>query len=635
LFLKEIILENFMSYEYARLPLEPGLNIICGPNGSGKSSILLAMSVALGQTYTERSRRLSDLIRWGEKVARVTLVFDNTSDRGRRPFPDYKTDDFQLSRYLRKDGTYWYEANFRAIDKTDVIHLLSKHSINPDNMLLIMHQNMVEEFALTSSQKKLEMIEEAVGLSEYRNRIIDSRTKLSRILSEEESVKNLFEGAKNTLDYWTNEYNKYKRAKELEKRRKRLDRELFWSRFLKQERIKERWQRKVQEKKIKLKQIEEELSKTKEEVKNLSNSLNDLNYKRKKRYFSLLQLEKDRKAAEVKAQVLTNVIQRISNPVENLLESENYFGKMRKDIELSDEIKNSLNEEVNNAEKELLNLEERIGSTTEEYINKRVREEVLSFRQTIMKEEIEDCSTELSRAQIEYDNVRALADEYEPRIETSKEPKEIAEERKVAIALLNSLGKISEDAEKMFQSYSETYGELKNKIEILSENRERTMQEVETRVELWRGLITNLLEKINPIYQKILSKIDADGKVRLIQSEDVETAGLELHVGFKGGKPAILNAYTQSGGERSTATISFLLALQQHIKSPIRAVDEFDVHMDPRNRELLTEIILSLMTGKEYQYLTITPGQLIGKLENAHIITVQKTSEASKATVAD
>ncbi|RJS79309.1 hypothetical protein CW711_03115 [Candidatus Bathyarchaeota archaeon] len=82
--IREIILESFMSYDYARIPLKPGVNIICGPNGSGKSSILLGISVALGQSYTERSKRLSDLIRWGREMGRVTLVLDN-SRRGGRP----------------------------------------------------------------------------------------------------------------------------------------------------------------------------------------------------------------------------------------------------------------------------------------------------------------------------------------------------------------------------------------------------------------------------------------------------------------------------------------------------------------------------------------------------------------------
>ena len=67
--IQEVILENFMSYEYARVPFKQGVNIIGGPNGAGKSSLLLAISVGLGQTYTERSRKLSDLIRWGQDQA--------------------------------------------------------------------------------------------------------------------------------------------------------------------------------------------------------------------------------------------------------------------------------------------------------------------------------------------------------------------------------------------------------------------------------------------------------------------------------------------------------------------------------------------------------------------------------------
>jgi chromosome segregation ATPase len=83
--IQEVILENFMSYEYARVPFKQGVNIIGGPNGAGKSSLLLAISVGLGQTYTERSRKLSDLIRWGKDQARVTLILDNSKQSSKRP----------------------------------------------------------------------------------------------------------------------------------------------------------------------------------------------------------------------------------------------------------------------------------------------------------------------------------------------------------------------------------------------------------------------------------------------------------------------------------------------------------------------------------------------------------------------
>ena len=87
-----------MSYENSYVPLEPGLNLICGPNGAGKSSILLAISVVLGQAYTERSKRLSDLIRWGTDEARITLILDNSGEK--KPFPHFHTDLVTVTRVI-------------------------------------------------------------------------------------------------------------------------------------------------------------------------------------------------------------------------------------------------------------------------------------------------------------------------------------------------------------------------------------------------------------------------------------------------------------------------------------------------------------------------------------------------------
>ena len=59
LVLHGVELQNFMSYESAFVPLTSGLNLIVGPNGSGKSSILVAISLALGQAHTEQIGRAS------------------------------------------------------------------------------------------------------------------------------------------------------------------------------------------------------------------------------------------------------------------------------------------------------------------------------------------------------------------------------------------------------------------------------------------------------------------------------------------------------------------------------------------------------------------------------------------------
>ncbi|UCF45293.1 MAG: AAA family ATPase [Candidatus Bathyarchaeota archaeon] len=189
--IQEVILENFMSYEYARVPFKPGVNVIGGPNGAGKSSLLLAISVALGQSYTERSRKLSDLIRWGKNQARVTLILDNSKRGGRRRVPKYRKDQIFLTRVLRRDGKYWFELENRAATKQAVDRLLGKFGVDPNNMLIIMHQNMVEQFTVLSNLEKLRIVEAAVGLEPFRANVLQARRKLTHILSQEESVGKL------------------------------------------------------------------------------------------------------------------------------------------------------------------------------------------------------------------------------------------------------------------------------------------------------------------------------------------------------------------------------------------------------------------------------------------------------------
>jgi chromosome segregation protein len=158
---------------------------------------------------------------------------------------------------------------------------------------------------------------------------------------------------------------------------------------------------------------------------------------------------------------------------------------------------------------------------------------------------------------------------------------------------------------------------------LVAENREKTLEEVKTRMQSWRTVIQSLLDRVNLEYQNILTQAQAVGEIRLANGHDIEAAGLEILVGFKGGKPVPLDAYTQSGGERTTATMSFLLALQQHVRSLFRAVDEYDIHMDPKNREIIGQMLISTVKDSDAQYMVITPSQITFAKEEVNIITVQ------------
>jgi len=52
-------------------------------------------------------------------------------------------------------------------------------------------------------------------------------------------------------------------------------------------------------------------------------------------------------------------------------------------------------------------------------------------------------------------------------------------------------------------------------------------------------------------------------------------------------------------------------------------VDEYDIHMDPKNREMIAHMLLSMIKEATTQYVVITPSQITFAQENAHVITVQ------------
>ena len=640
--IQEVILENFMSYEYARVPFKPGVNVICGPNGSGKSSLLLAISVALGQSYTERSKKLSDLIRWGKDQARVTLVLDNARRGTNRPVPKHNKDQIYLTRALRRDGTYWFSLENRAVTKNDVERLLSRLGVDPDNILIIMHQNMVEQFTVLSTQEKLRIVEAAVGLEPYRENVLQAQRKLTRILSQEESMSKLLEQAEQTLNYWREQYDRYQEKKQLQSKKRFLERELAWAEVARREETVKQLETGKKKQQDILNQIEEQTRAAKEALQiqqNEREKLKDewkrifderLNFERQKAgnssSISLYeQLLKETAMLEIASQDFgkspsaeTGQISKKTVQV-RLLSSE----QLKESIQNSREHTSKLDAEIERNEMKSQEWEEANEKVGNEILNYRVQLALLLYRTENAAASVKELESDLSESRARLEEEVSKAEQVGARIAVVKEIGEILDEMRVTDGHLAALTDVSEDIERMYESYSKLYLNLKEKAQLVAENREKTLEEVKTRMQAWRTVIENLLDRVNLEYQKTLAQAQAVGEVRLANGHDIETAGLEILVGFKGGKPVPLDAYTQSGGERTTATMSFLLALQQHVRSPFRAVDEYDIHMDPKNREIIAQMLVSRVNDSNAQYVVITPSQITFTKEGVNIITVQ------------
>jgi len=674
-FLQEVILENFMSYEYARIPLRQGVNVVCGPNGAGKSSILLAISVALGQSYTERSKKLMDLIRWNKDQARVTLILDNSPKSGRRPIPKIDKDQIFLTRVLRRDGKYWFELDNKAATREDVKRILSRLGVEPDNMLIIMHQNMVEQFTVLSPQEKLRMVEAAVGFESYRRNVIDAQRKLNRVLSEEESVGKLLESAEQTLTYWREQYDRYQQKKQMIMKRRFLERELAWAEVAKREKTATDIREQIQKEKNETERIENETKTIETEANQLQTRQDQAKETWQKLLKERLGLERERARSESnlslsdqalketqswmetrqghmkeyvnKLEQLESAIQESTNPTDlktGLTDIKRAYEQLeslwmqqltQKNENLKQQIENfnqqlpSLSAQISDIEARMDSLNQEMEKNNDTIIDHKIRSALLHFQRESLLKNMSKLNKELELVLTEINREKKRAEEMGPQIVPMKSIEEILDEIRLTDGHLAALADVSEDIERMYESYSKLHLELKQKAQLVAENREKALAEVKTRMEAWHTVLQNLLDHINVQYQTIIANAQAEGEVRLLNEHDIEAAGLQIFVGFKGAKPVSLDAYTQSGGERSTATMTFLLALQQHIRSPFRAVDEYDIHMDPKNREIIANLLASSVSGLDAQYLAITPSQITFTGKDVHIITVQSVEGKS------
>jgi len=673
--IREVILENFMSYEYARIPLRSGVNLICGPNGSGKSAALLGISVALGQSYTERSKKLSDLIRWGKDQSRVTIVLDNSVQKGHRPVRKISKDQIFLSRVLRRDGKYWFELENRSASKGEVVRLLSNFGVDPDNLLIVMHQSTAEQFVTLTPQDKLKVMEAAVGLEPYRWNVLEAQRKLSRIVSQEESVERLLESAEQTLNYWREQYDRYQQKKQLILKRRFLERELAWAEISRKEEEAFELGKSISLKEAEIEKITGEIEACEEELESLEGRKNSSNAEWRKLFEDRLRLEGEKARKEFSVfsidrsvqelggwlklhqEKVTEVIneirhlqnslisrfggadaggmmERIDKSCENL---QNGFAqviglKIEESKETLEASKNEINEltfQISDVQGKMERMSAELEALNKGFLDNRVTSALLEYQKRGLAEDLEDMNRKLGALTLDVGGSVKKAEEMGPRIVSVRGADHVLDEIRMTDGRIAALADVSEDIESMYESYSNLYLELKEKARIVAENRERTLKEVKTRMEAWEKVILSLLEHVNLEYQRILLETGATGFVVLSSREDIEAAGIEICVGFRGAKTVPLDAYTHSGGERSTATMAFLLALQQHVQSPFRAVDEYDIHMDPKNREVIANLLTSSLRGSNAQYLIITPNQMFFKGRETHIITVQNIEGSS------
>jgi len=608
-----IELHNFMSYEAAFVPFTPGLNLIVGPNGSGKSSILVALSLALGQAHTERSRRLSDLIRWGTDGARVSLILDNTTTDGGKLFPHHREEKITITRVLRANGEYFYQLDGRPIPKQDVAEAFRRAGIYPDNMLIIMHQLMVHRFATVPPPEKLRMMEEALGFASYRDEVVEALTRLRRAGEEEKTLAAVLQSTEQSYEHWRREFAKLQRRRALETRLGQLEAELSWTKVVARESAVARVQARIAAARRELAVLEEQTHEADCQLEATESMFGGLRTERAAR-------EKERVEA-AKSQAVAEAEARWSRDVTAVGGASDRAGfEMRASGAEARAARAS--EQLTELEARLAAIERSIDDGVDAFVQRRVDGQVLRFRARLLGEGLSDLESTLASEQ---EDLEALLMEAE-RLSARVAPRKVGEIHAEIGSVKEELGPlagVSEDVENVYANYMQSFEHLKARTEELGASRSALGAEVEKRMAKWRDVVGRLLDEVNRDFNELLTEAEGAGAVRLTEGRNLEKIGLEIDAGFRGQEPVSLDSFAQSGGERSIALTAFLLALQRRAASPLRAIDEFDVHLDPHNRELVSKVIVaSARAAENVQYIAITPGQ-VAPPRGVNVIVVQ------------
>jgi len=194
--LKRLELNGFKSFAGKTvLEFPTGVTAIVGPNGSGKSNVIDAIRWLLGEREAKQLRggKVEDLIFGGTEgrgkstLASGTLVFDNSS----KFFP-LEFDEVEIKREITRDGNSAYYINKSEVRLKDVVEILSQSRLGTKGIIVITQGNS-DLFIKATPQERRDMIEEILGLREFRLKKMEAERKLKGTGFNIEKVQALIE----------------------------------------------------------------------------------------------------------------------------------------------------------------------------------------------------------------------------------------------------------------------------------------------------------------------------------------------------------------------------------------------------------------------------------------------------------
>ncbi len=192
--LKHIHLAGFKSFvDPVTIPTSAMLTGVVGPNGCGKSNVIDAVRWVLGESKARelRGESMQDVIFNGSATrkpasrASVELLFDNSD--GSAPGQWSRYAEISVKRVLTRNGESSYHINNVQVRKRDMADLFLGTGLGGDAYAII-EQGMISRIIEAKPEELRGFLEEAAGVSKYRERrretearLRDTRENLARV----------------------------------------------------------------------------------------------------------------------------------------------------------------------------------------------------------------------------------------------------------------------------------------------------------------------------------------------------------------------------------------------------------------------------------------------------------------------
>ena len=227
--LKSIKLAGFKSFvDPTTVHFPSNMCGVVGPNGCGKSNIIDAARWVMGESSAKhlRGESMTDVIFKGSNSrkpvnqASVELVFDNNEGRVTGEFAAYR--EISVRRTVNSDAKNTYFLNGSKCRRKDIMDIFLGTGLGPRSYAII-SQGIVSNLIESKPEELRVFIEEAAGISRYKERRRETENRIRRTNENLERLTDLREELDRQLGHLQRQaqaaekYKEYKAEERLKK----------------------------------------------------------------------------------------------------------------------------------------------------------------------------------------------------------------------------------------------------------------------------------------------------------------------------------------------------------------------------------------------------------------------------------